>query len=1068
ALHYAYQPLHGDGEIIARVQSLTPTDGYTKAGVMIRETLAAGSKNTLMTLTSSHAAQLQWRSATNGQSFHTEGPNEFAPYFVRLRRQGDVITGYVADVAGAWQQVSSVALPMNQTAFIGLALTAHNNAQTATALFDNVSIINGGLPLELHINFQPAGAPVPEGYLADTGAVFSNRGNGFTYGWDVDNSAFARDRNSAASPDQRYDTLNHLKHADAPAPRTWEIELPNGAYSVHLVAGDPIIFDSTHVLTAEGNAILSGTVSSSQPFREATANVVVNDGRLTLAQGAGGVNTKVCYVDIVALTGNVTATLSAPAHQSTHYGVAAATVNLEASAATTNGGATITSVEFYDGFTFLGSDSNAPFTFAWNNASAGQHRVMVKAMDSTGAVGFSSFSDITVSADGAFGLLAEYWPNLTMDGTPLTRTDANIQFDWATGAPMTGIANDNFTVRWSGRVKPRFTGTYTFKTATDDGVRVWVNGQLVIDRWVNQGANPAYTGTIALSADTLYDLEVHYFENFGDASARVSWSSASQPEEVIPSTRLFEPVAGANHRPRQPVITLPAVDGELTDPGILIMQTAPFQDTDLGHAHATTDWEIWSTTGTIERVWSALNHSTALTQATLANGTFDVGFTQLANNTTYQLRVRHKDNSGDAKTEFSPQSLRTFTTTPPDAPRGVTAEYYQNTQRLSVTPHTTRTEQTVNYDYGNGEPVAGLGADNYSVRWRARVKPQFSEVYTFFTETDDGARLWVNGQLLVDKWLGQAATEHSGSIELLAGNFYDLEMQYYDGAFGASAKLRWSSPSQAKQIIPALRLYAIAAQANQRPLAPAVASPATENAVLDAAAAAFQSGAFEDQDATHTHLATDWEIWTTEATPTRIWAALNQTGTKRTSATLADGVFQGSHTGRTTLLGETFYSLRIRHRDSSGDGNSEWGAFAQRNFSTTAAPWQTWLQAEFTAPEQADPLTSGEEADPDHDGLKNKLEYAFRLKPKLADTAAVIPTQVTADAFYVTFPRNVDATDIQVTVEHTTTLQNPTWSSAGVTYEILGTTNGVQTVRARIPRSVGDTRYFARVVVTAL
>src|SRR6059058_4690168 len=88
----------------------------------------------------------------------------------------------------------------------------------------------------LHINFEPAGATVPAGYVADTGATFGARANGYSYGWNLSASSAARDRNSAASPDQRYDTLIHTQlYGD----RTWEVALPSGQYAVHLVAGDP-------------------------------------------------------------------------------------------------------------------------------------------------------------------------------------------------------------------------------------------------------------------------------------------------------------------------------------------------------------------------------------------------------------------------------------------------------------------------------------------------------------------------------------------------------------------------------------------------------------------------------------------------------------------------------------------------------------------------------------------------------------------------------------------------------------------------------------------------------------
>ena len=72
----------------------------------------------------------------------------------------------------------------------------------------------------IKINFQLAGAQVPEGYLPDTGQVFGDQGNGYSYGWSQDMTGETRDRNNSAAPDQRYDTLIHFRGA------VWEIELP--------------------------------------------------------------------------------------------------------------------------------------------------------------------------------------------------------------------------------------------------------------------------------------------------------------------------------------------------------------------------------------------------------------------------------------------------------------------------------------------------------------------------------------------------------------------------------------------------------------------------------------------------------------------------------------------------------------------------------------------------------------------------------------------------------------------------------------------------------------------------
>src|SRR4051794_9507721 len=86
------------------------------------------------------------------------------------------------------------------------------------------------LAFSASVNFQPPTAPLPAGYVADNGTTYRNQGNGFTYGWDVANTAY-RDRNNSASPDQRYDTLSHTQLYGN---RTWALAVPNGTYTVHL------------------------------------------------------------------------------------------------------------------------------------------------------------------------------------------------------------------------------------------------------------------------------------------------------------------------------------------------------------------------------------------------------------------------------------------------------------------------------------------------------------------------------------------------------------------------------------------------------------------------------------------------------------------------------------------------------------------------------------------------------------------------------------------------------------------------------------------------------------------
>lgn len=100
-----------------------------------------------------------------------------------------------------------------------------------------------------------------------------------------------------------------------------------------------------------------------------------------------------------------------------------------------------------------------------------------------------------------------------------------------------------------------------------------------------------------------------------------------------------------------------------------------------------------------------------------------------------------------------------------------------------------------------------MGADFFTARWTGEIEAPLNGVYNFFTESDDGVRLWVDNQLLVDKWIPQPATEWSGSINLVQGTRYPIRIEYFEDGGGAVMKLRWAHPNISKQIIPQSQLY---------------------------------------------------------------------------------------------------------------------------------------------------------------------------------------------------------------------------------------------------------------------
>lgn len=141
-----------------------------------------------------------------------------------------------------------------------------------------------------------------------------------------------------------------------------------------------------------------------------------------------------------------------------------------------------------------------------------------------------------ISGDGLSG---SYYNNKTLGGTAVTRVDPVVNFNWGTSSPIPQIKADGFSVRWTGLVLPQYNETYTFYTRVDDGVRLWVNNQLLIDRWVNQKTAVESSGNIAVMAGQKYNIKMEYYENKANAVAELRWSSPSTPKQIIPQSQLF-------------------------------------------------------------------------------------------------------------------------------------------------------------------------------------------------------------------------------------------------------------------------------------------------------------------------------------------------------------------------------------------------------------------------------------------------------------------------------------------------------------------------------------------------
>jgi hypothetical protein len=130
------------------------------------------------------------------------------------------------------------------------------------------------------------------------------------------------------------------------------------------------------------------------------------------------------------------------------------------------------------------------------------------------------------------GLNSEVWDNKDLAGEPsAVGVDPNIDINWGSGGPP-GVGGDQFSIRWSGFIIPKETGTYTLETSNDDGVRLWVDGQLLVDEWYDQvGKHPA---AVDFEAGEVYDFRMEYYENGGQAKAKLRWTRPDGNHEIVP------------------------------------------------------------------------------------------------------------------------------------------------------------------------------------------------------------------------------------------------------------------------------------------------------------------------------------------------------------------------------------------------------------------------------------------------------------------------------------------------------------------------------------------------------
>lgn len=420
-------------------------------------------------------------------------------------------------------------------------------------------------------------------------------------------------------------------------------------------------------------------------------------------------------------------------------------------------------------------DSGQRELTADSQVAAGNHTLRVEYYERGGAA-LAHLSWEKIGASAYPDWRGEYWNNVNLSGNPaLVRADKAIDFDWGSGAPTAGISADNFSARWT-RTATFTAGLYLFRATVDDGIRVYVDGALVIDDW-RDGGRRQVTAEHRMTAGS-HTLRVEYYERSGVAVARFGW------EDVTPATSGWKGEYWSNaNLSGDPALVRTdkdvAFDWGQKGPGGTIpsdnfsarwTRRATF-DAGSYRFHILVDdgVRLWVDDQLILDSWT--DHDSA--QMTV-NYVFTQG--------THTLKVEYYERIGNARIWVWWEKAAV------SAYPEWKGEYWNN-RTLSGDAVLVRNDRDINFDWGQGSPSSSLPVDNFSARWTRKV-PLENGLYRFHILADDGIRLWIDGQLRYDAWRDQEARDMTLDLSLTKGT-HEVKVEYYEDGGGARVHVWW-------------------------------------------------------------------------------------------------------------------------------------------------------------------------------------------------------------------------------------------------------------------------------------
>ncbi|HRW11109.1 MAG TPA: PA14 domain-containing protein [Caldilineaceae bacterium] len=405
---------------------------------------------------------------------------------------------------------------------------------------------------------------------------------------------------------------------------------------------------------------------------------------------------------------------------------------------------------------------------------------------------------------------ASYWNNATLTGEPtVTRQELRIDYNWGLSSPDPHIADDTFSARWT-RTEQLAEGTYRFTATVDDGIRLWLNGVRILEDW-QVGAERTRSVDVYLTAGT-YETRVEYFEANGLATVtleRTLLTAAEAPATATPDAPIVveDPALGtttwrAAYYNNISLAGTPAlirgennidfrwgssspVPGQI-DPNRFSARWTRTLDLDGGRYRfavtADDGIRLYVNGRLLINEWHDQTATTYTVEQDLPGGATDV-------------RIDYYENLDQATARFSYAKVLAddSTAAPPAAGLSRRAnwrgEYYDNVN-LSGEPLFARIDDAINFDWGTGSPAPNqLGSDRFSVRWSDTLNLTPGR-YRFVVTADDGVRLRINGETVIDEFTVQSARSYTAERDLPDGRAV-VVMEYFENTGVAIAQLGW-------------------------------------------------------------------------------------------------------------------------------------------------------------------------------------------------------------------------------------------------------------------------------------